>query len=93
MIKYYYISLIIITLLFAGLTIITGSQYVANGKRIADLEKQKKIAIEQSHTLEMAAAQQLSVQEISHFAQSEGYAPITQLAATSVRTEHVALRQ
>lgn len=91
-IRSYYFILVALVLGMVAQTVLTGSHYVATGRRVAELEKQKRVLVEQQHTLEKLTSQETSMLAISRFAESQGYAPITQLAAVHYHTQNVALR-
>jgi|GEM_PF-1583821 len=90
--KFYYFFLILGTLAMVANTIVTGSQYVSNGQKVSSLEKQKKDLITQEQLLQKNGAQELTINEISRFAQTQGYAPISQVATVRQLSEKVASR-
>ncbi len=87
LIKTYYFLLIALVLGMVANTIVTGSQFVSTGRKIAELEKEKKVLVDQQRTFETETSQEISMASISRFAQAQGYAPITQLAAVHYHSQ------
>ena len=77
-IKLYFMFLFIVTLSFAGHTVLVGSQFVAQGAQIAALQKQDKTLTTQTQLLQQQIAQQTAASSISEIAQAEGFQPVTQ---------------
>ncbi len=76
-VKMYFMFLFIVTLSFAGHTVLVGSQFVAQGAQIAALQKQDKTLTTQTQLLEQQLASQTATNQLSQLAEAAGFQPIT----------------
>ena len=91
-IKTYYVTLLFLVLGMVTYTILTGSQQVANGQKIAALEKQKQHLIEQQQQFEAMAGQEVALGKINQYALAQGFTQLSSVALIPAASTHVASR-
>lgn len=84
--KIYYSLLIVVLLGMIGRTIFVGSQYIAYGQEVHQLEQQKKVALAKAQDLHRQIDQENSIATLADDSQAQGYTPITKLV--QVQVEH-----
>jgi cell division protein FtsL len=74
--KLYYLTLAVLTFVFAAATVMVGSQQISNGQEIARLEKEVSSIQDQKQYLQQQLAQQQSIAQLTQKSDLQAYEPV-----------------
>lgn len=86
-VKIYYTSLVAITLAFAAYTVAIGSTNIANGQKVAELEKRQAVLSERQVSVQQAISQETSFAKVAVLAEEQGFVATSQIVSLPISTQ------
>ncbi len=85
--KIYYTGLVAITLAFAAYTVAIGSANIANGQKVAELEKRQTVLSERQVTVQQEISQETSFAHLAVLAEEQGFVSTSQIVTVPTNTQ------